>query len=71
MIYLLKRVGVIGYDEYDAKVVRAQDEQAARAIANRDTGDEGKAWENPEKVICEVVLYEGEPGEILESFNAG
>lgn len=71
MIYLLKRIQHSGHDEYDSKVVRAPNEAHARVIANDFIGDEGQIWEDHEAVTCEALNPEGEPCEILGSFNAG
>lgn len=70
-IYLLRRKDAIGYDEYDAKVIRANSTKRAREIACEDTGDEGSIWMDDKLVTCEVVVAEGPEGEILSSFNAG
>lgn len=69
-IYLLKR-DECSYDEFDAKVVRAVNEEEARQIANQHIGDEGGIWTDPELVKCQVVEIEGASEEILGSFNAG
>lgn len=70
-IYLLRRTDAIGYDEHDAKVVRAKNMKRAREIACKHTGDEGSIWMDERYVTCEIVLADGEEGEILSSFNAG
>jgi hypothetical protein len=72
MIYKLTRTGNdVGYDEYDAKIVRAGREQEARRIANLRTGDEGAVWDNPDRVDCVAVDLVGDSEEILGSFCAG
>lgn len=72
MIYLLTRINEdTGYDEYDAKIVRAGSEGEARMIANERTGDEGQIWQNGTLVKCEIVTPDGKPRVLLESFNAG
>ena len=71
MIYLLKRIGETWYDEYDAKIVRARSEGSAREIADKEPGDEGKIWTDPELVSCEKITPSGESAQLLGSFNAG
>lgn len=71
MIYLLTRTERTGYDEYDAKVVRANSEEQARNIANLRVGDEGQMWTDKTKVVCQIIKPNGKEGEILGSFNAG
>lgn len=71
MLYLLKRTGRIGYDEYVEKLVRAGTEAEARTVANEEPGDEGAIWNNPAQVRCEVVSSEGETGVVIDSFRAG
>lgn len=71
MIYLLRRIDFIGWDEYDIKIIRADSEQEARLIANENVGDEGKMWENSKRILCERILETGDAKEILGSFNAG
>ncbi len=44
-IYILTRLGIAGYDQYDSKVVIAEDKARARKLANVEYGDEGKIWE--------------------------
>lgn len=69
-IYILTRLNGIGYDEYDAKVVVAKNEQNARKIANESNGCEGKIWNNKEVVSCQIV-DDTKEGEVLGSYNAG
>ena len=71
MLYLLCRIGPIGYDEYDAKVVRAASKREARETANQNVGEEGAIWLDTAKVSCRVVDAKGQPKVILSSFNAG
>lgn len=72
-IYLLKRVNEdkIYYDEYISKVVSAKNEEEARSIANQETADEGKIWNNPKKVDCRQITSKEPKGIILSSFRAG
>ena len=69
-LYLLER-DYCGHDECDSKLIRARTQKQARRIANVEAGDEGKIWENKERVKCIVVTNEGAVGEIIASFNAG
>jgi hypothetical protein len=71
MIYLLRQIGMVGYDQYDAKIIRASSEYEARKIANETTGDEGQIWTDSTKVSCVLVKSIGKPEAILESFCAG
>ena len=54
-IWLLKRKGNCGYDENDAVVVNAHDEQDARNIANQHCGCEGGMWTDPLRVSCDQI----------------
>lgn len=69
-IYVLERIGKVGWDEVEGVVIVAPSEDAARLIANTDTGDEGKIWDNPAKVTCKIVDPNVE-GIVLSSFRAG
>lgn len=68
--YLLLRIGNIGYDEYDSMLVRAENSNEAREIANSRCGDEGKIWTDTKKVTCQVIRATGMSKLILSSFNA-
>ena len=70
-IYLLKRIGDAGYDEYVEKVIRAKSQKQAREIANENVGDEGQVWTDKKLVVAEVVTPAGEAGVISEAFDAG
>ena len=70
-IYLLYRKDIVGSDEYDSKVVVADNEQRARELAKEDVGDEGyDIWNNPDIVVCEEVDDTIE-GVVIASFIAG
>ena len=56
-------------DEYEAKIIRAENEDQARDIANMTTGDEGEIWEDDTMVSCVEVPQDGDPGVILDDFN--
>ena len=76
MLYLLKReshgiTDCLGYDEYHAKVVRAENPTQAREIANEVVGDEGKIWAEERRVTCEEISPVGQAEVILADFNAG
>lgn len=71
-LWLVQRTEHIGYDEYDAKLVRAPDRDSARRHAAHKAGDEGAgAWLDPARSKVTRVREDGKPGVILESFNAG
>lgn len=57
--------GNIGY------VIRACSEEKARALANIEAEREGRIWNDPEKVSCEVITETGSHEIILTSFNGG
>lgn len=69
-IFLLKQIEGADWDEYNGKVIVAKDEARAREIANADVGDEGKIWDNPQKVSC-VVVDKTVEGVVLDDFKAG
>ncbi len=70
-LYLLERKPkLVGYDEFDAKLIRARSEIQARKIANENTGDEGKVW-HQKGIKCTRVFVSGKEKEIIASFNAG
>ena len=59
------------YDSYYDKIIRAETEHAARELANKDMGDEGKIWEDTAKVLCQVITPFGTEEVILTNFLAG
>lgn len=69
-LYLLKRAEY-DYDEYDERLIRAASETHAREIADENPGDEGKIWTDTGLVTATIIKPNGEPGEIIGSFNAG
>ncbi len=69
-VYILRIIGIAGYDEYDAKVVVAENKIRARELANAKYGDEGEIWQNEEMVSCNKIDKQKE-GVVLASFNAG
>ncbi len=69
-VYLLRQIGYVGYDEFESKVVVAQNPEEARRLANIKTGDEGKIWNKPSMVACTEVNL-NVPSIVCEVFNAG
>lgn len=59
------------YDATDGVVVRAESEAGARNIASNYHGDEGVGVWLTDEVTCEELTADGEPGMILQDFNAG
>ncbi len=69
--YLLTRLNCVGYDEFIAKVVKAQNHSTARMLANEQTGNEGRIWEDKDIVKCVKLSHAGKPEIVLADFNAG
>lgn len=69
-IYLLKRIFVPGYDEYDGKVIIASSAKAARKIANLKHANEGPIWTDAKQVLCREITLTM-PMIVLDSFKAG
>ena len=70
-IYLLERIGSIGYDEADGFVVAAASPEAARQQAAENAGDEGgDTWLMPGLSTCDAINPR-QSGVILRSFRAG
>ncbi len=59
------------HDEIDSVLIRARSEKQARMLANSCHATEGRIWEDPELVSCEIVTAKGQPGIIMSSFLAG
>lgn len=71
MIFLLKRIGRVGYDEVKGIVVCAQSDSEARGIAAAACGDEGPgAWLHSNFSTCDYVNPQ-DTGMILVDFRAG
>ena len=76
-LYLLNQIQNRGYDTYDACIVAAENEDAARLITPcpREWGDEFSTWASEPKYVEVEYLGEAvegtETGVILSSFNAG
>ena len=71
-LWLLER----GFDgTYDANcgfVIRAETEQEARALGEKQSGDEPDGcWLDPKESKCSELLPDGEPGIVLTDFVAG
>ncbi len=70
-LFLLKRTGDVGWDENEAMLIRAKNEQTARTMANVASADEGEIWTDNKKVDCIVVTAKGRAGILITDFNAG
>jgi hypothetical protein len=70
-LYLLTQIDASGWDEYNAKLIRANTQKEAREVANARAGDEGQIWGDKSKVSTEIIKYNGEVEEIIGDFNAG
>lgn len=68
-LYLVKRLGLVGYDETEGYVIRASSARQARAIAEEECHD--KLWLDSNRSTCERLRESGEAGVILSAFNAG
>ena len=70
-LWKLTRIGKQDWDVADGFVVRAPDENHARLLASKRSGDEGEqTWLRPEKSTCEQVTEDGPDEIILRDFNA-
>lgn len=73
--HLYKRDDTAGYFTWDCTfgfVVRAETEDAARALASSEAGDEGAAaWLDTKQTTCEELTAYGEAEIILRDFHAG
>lgn len=74
-LWLLRAIGPVGYDAYDAHVVRAETEKEARAACPTEgegyPRTEPTFWNDPQRSTCEELTTDGEAGVIVSSFNAG
>lgn len=75
-LFLLKPIDegdkIFWYDCNHGFVIRAESEGEAREIASKNHADEGsEVWLNTERVSCEKITNEGEPGIVLCDFVAG
>ena len=58
-LFLLDNFNVTD-DECASQLIRAKTEKRARQIANTQTCDEGKIWENKKLVSCIRIFVRGE-----------
>lgn len=63
-LWLVRRTDDVKYDEFDSFVIRANDEEEAKKMANTHSG-----WSNEVEVI--EISIDGKSEVILGSFNAG
>ena len=73
-LWILNRTDPVGWDEYDAFVVRAEDEAQARKIAYDESNPSTfcNPWSFDQTLVeCRELVVDGEAGVILGSFNAG
>ena len=54
-LFSLKRNESIGWDENANCVIAAKDETQARQIANTLCRDEGKIWDNTQRISCDKI----------------
>ena len=67
-VYIIRRNGRVGYDEYDSAVVVGRSpEHALEILQNKHKGD-GWGWGGWNVTVTELIL---DAGVVLESFNAG
>ncbi|MEE9117028.1 MAG: hypothetical protein V3U02_00355 [Calditrichia bacterium] len=72
-LFLLKRIGRVGWDENEACIIRAISHNSARQIAfGKLKGEEpNKVWLDPKKSYCKEIKQTDKPGIILIDFKAG
>jgi ribosomal protein L16/L10AE len=72
-IYLLESSANedVAWDEYKAKIIRAENVKDARSIANRHIGKEGCIWDNVVRVKCTRIPTHGESEELMGLFISG
>ena len=62
----------LSWDVVNTYLVRAESEDRAREIANeRNFGDQGPIWHDPEQALCHELVAPGEEGILMMDFNAG
>ena len=71
MLYLVKRIGLAGYDEYLGFVVRAAHESEARSIASGVDDHDALVWVNGTTSTCVAIDPDGPSGVILGSYRHG
>jgi hypothetical protein len=74
-LYLLKRIGAAGREEYEGFVLRAGSPEEARQMALRaalpSEEEFAPEWLDPERTSCESLSAEGERDILLAAFKAG
>ena len=71
-LWLLRKLDdALLYDANYGFVIRAENEVAARDLANSQASDEGKIWDDPAASSCELLDHDGSRGIVLTDFNAG
>lgn len=72
-LWLLRRIGARPvYDVNNVFVVRSRTEEAARAFAAEEAGDEGDAtWVDPSLSTCEELSVDGESGVVASEGREG
>ena len=71
-LWILARLGFVGYDEADGIVVAAESATDARMLASEHCGDEGKSvWLDEKSASCLVLAPGKTPRVIIVDFNAG
>lgn len=72
-IYLVSRTDNVDYDQYDAFVVTAENEEEAKTVINskHDPDEDWTTWSHKVKVELIGVANSNKAEIILGSFNAG
>ena len=70
-VYLVKRNDKIDWDEYDAFVVIARDEQDAVHLSHAECGEYGGEFRSDNTSVTEITPSDAQRGIVLGSFNAG
>jgi hypothetical protein len=72
MLFILKRVTKVHYDENESFVIRARSHVHARKIASQWNGDEGsETWLNPQLSSCKQLKNDGVYGVVIRNYKAG
>lgn len=71
-IYLVRKNGKTGLDQYDGFVVTAESEGGARELCMNCDSFNSNTWFNPRKSTCELIGTSADKQSeiILSSFNA-
>lgn len=70
-LYLIQRVGAIGYDEIVSQVIRAKDARQARQFANNNSKAEGRIWDNCHFTHITELTHEGYEGTLCINYRNG